>query len=66
MPIKPRPMRVCCRQCGWETIYAPPSDVMIPPPPLLCAQCGSPDLIWEPADLLASIAQELLAVLRKR
>lgn len=55
MPVKPQPMLIRCRQCGWETSYAPPSDALVMPPPQICGKCGSPKLDSKPASILHNI-----------
>lgn len=39
MPIKPQPIQYTCRDCGWKTVYAPPSDAVLTPPTRSCGKC---------------------------
>ena len=64
MPIKPQPMLIQCRQCGWQTTYAPPSDALLIPPPENCAKCGCAELDSKPASAAGVMA--VLSSLLKR
>jgi DNA-directed RNA polymerase subunit RPC12/RpoP len=52
MATKPAALIYQCRQCGWKTRYAPPSDALVELPPERCAACGSTRLDATPASVM--------------
>lgn len=65
MPIKPPPLRIECRQCGWTTLHAPGSDALIGTPPAICEKCGSRDLARTPASTMESVFSSVFSLLKK-
>lgn len=55
MPLKPQPLHIECRQCGWTTIFAPKSDALVELPPESCAKCGSEELSRSSASIVESV-----------
>ncbi len=55
MPLKPKPLHIECRQCGWTTIFAPKSDALVELPPESCAKCDSEDLSQSSANIVESV-----------
>lgn len=46
MPVKPSPMKLICRKCGYSMVFAPRSDAFVMPS---CEQCG--ECQWDHAEL---------------
>lgn len=65
MPVKPTPIRIECRQCGWSTVYAPRSDALVELPPESCGRCGSADLARSAANLLDSAVSAAFSLFKK-
>ncbi|QBZ84176.1 hypothetical protein GHNINEIG_02251 [Hydrogenovibrio crunogenus] len=40
MPVKPKPFKLMCEDCGWAQVYAPRSDAICAPLNE-CPKCGS-------------------------
>lgn len=57
MPVKPHAVIYQCGKCSWKCIYAPPSDLLLVPPPKICKKCGSSEL----SGTAASALDELMA-----
>ena len=64
MPIRPQPIRIQCRHCGWQTTYAPHSDALMELMPKTCAKCGSDQLDTSPAGLLEGALSSMSSLLR--
>lgn len=65
MPLKPKPLHIECRQCGWTTIFAPKSDALVELPPESCANCGSEDLSRSSASIVESMVVAMGSLLGK-
>lgn len=65
MPIKPQPIQYTCRDCGWKTVYAPPSDAVLTPPPRNCGKCGSDDLERKMLTAVENIVETVSGLLRR-
>lgn len=64
MPVKPQPVLIQCRLCGWKTTYAPPSDALLMVLPETCDQCGSAELDRQPAGVLDSVLESISAIVK--
>ena len=66
MPIKPNPVRIQCRQCGWSSIYAPRSDALLELPPNACEKCGNTDLEYSALTRLESAISSVTSLLNRK
>lgn len=66
MPLKPQSVLIQCRQCGWKTTYAPPSDALLMPPSETCKQCGCAELDRQPAGVVASVLESISALVKRK
>lgn len=65
MPLKPKPLHIECRQCGWTTIFAPKSDALLELPPETCAKCESEDLNRTSANIAKSVVAAMRSLFGK-
>lgn len=52
MPVKPSPLKITCKACGWSTVTHNKSDCIVVPPPKKCERCGRSGLVLTRAGLL--------------
>jgi hypothetical protein len=66
MPIKPSPISVHCKQCGWKRTYAPISDALIEYKPDVCPKCEGKELETVAASIIETTLSGLNRFFGKR